>query len=491
MNTLPPKIDIDGGEGLFLLPFAKRQLARFKKLLPFGKRQWKFPTEEEVTIWWGLTRDRIRIVAARNMRWFDLTAHPSVSFRFKEPYFTRYLFTPEGVKFSPLSIEAIEQLVPGSAFHERYILNALKADKPPAILNKAIPTVYLDTDLPTYFNPETGEFRIDTTRLAVDYPEDRIAYLNPFDINFGVVSIDENEVPTFDNNSITVNSGQVDPINWPTIPVQSSVICPTTWKYAVTTYTPDLGTVHSVGEYGRQKEAMVGNSQTSGPTGTFLTDNHISISETCPLIAHNGTFSWGLVNATIFGHGFVVSDFVPADITGAVVSRFLLGKALGTDAIDQIDVYAEGKIKVGDVEICPGIGDVVHYDSPIAIASDCVIDYFVVNPGSFLNYNDRSTIVLYDTTRETKTFLDYPPLPADHSLGIGLIFDPTKGHYAYLKALAGFDAAQQAFLLDSSESNKTTLRLTYEVIINNGISDAWLYFFRPNETLGPLKELGA
>lgn len=65
MIELPPKIDIDGGDGLFLLPFAKSQLARFKKLLPFGKRRWTLPTGEEVTIWWGLVRDRIRITAKK------------------------------------------------------------------------------------------------------------------------------------------------------------------------------------------------------------------------------------------------------------------------------------------------------------------------------------------------------------------------------------------------------------------------------------------
>jgi hypothetical protein len=64
MIVLPPKIDIDSGDGLFLLPFAKRQLARFKKLLPSGKRHWTLPSGEEVTIWWGLMRDRIKIVAA-------------------------------------------------------------------------------------------------------------------------------------------------------------------------------------------------------------------------------------------------------------------------------------------------------------------------------------------------------------------------------------------------------------------------------------------
>jgi hypothetical protein len=61
---LGPKIDIDGLDSVWLLPWAKRQLARFKKLFKFGKRQWNLPTGEEVTIWWGMMRDRIRITAA-------------------------------------------------------------------------------------------------------------------------------------------------------------------------------------------------------------------------------------------------------------------------------------------------------------------------------------------------------------------------------------------------------------------------------------------
>lgn len=65
MIALPPKIDVDGPDGLFLIPFAKRQLARFKKLLPSGKRRWSLPTGEEVTIWWGLMQDRVRITAAK------------------------------------------------------------------------------------------------------------------------------------------------------------------------------------------------------------------------------------------------------------------------------------------------------------------------------------------------------------------------------------------------------------------------------------------
>lgn len=75
MIELPPKIDIDGDGGLFLLPFAKRQLARFKKLLPFGKRDWKLPDGQEVTIWWGLMRDRIRITADVGKPWRDLRAN--------------------------------------------------------------------------------------------------------------------------------------------------------------------------------------------------------------------------------------------------------------------------------------------------------------------------------------------------------------------------------------------------------------------------------
>ena len=58
-----PKIDIDGKDAAWLIPWANRQLARFKKLFKEGKRQWKFPAGEEVTIWWGLMRDKIRIVA--------------------------------------------------------------------------------------------------------------------------------------------------------------------------------------------------------------------------------------------------------------------------------------------------------------------------------------------------------------------------------------------------------------------------------------------
>lgn len=58
------KIDIDGVGGLWLLPFAKRQLNRFKKLFPFGVRRFHLPDGEEVTIWWGGYRDRIRIVVA-------------------------------------------------------------------------------------------------------------------------------------------------------------------------------------------------------------------------------------------------------------------------------------------------------------------------------------------------------------------------------------------------------------------------------------------
>jgi hypothetical protein len=61
------KLDIDGTSGLWLLPFAKRQLARFKTLLPFGKRRFNLPAGEEVTIWWGQMNDRIRIVAKKMM----------------------------------------------------------------------------------------------------------------------------------------------------------------------------------------------------------------------------------------------------------------------------------------------------------------------------------------------------------------------------------------------------------------------------------------
>lgn len=63
--TDPIKIDIDGPNGLWLLSFAKRQLARFKTLLPFGVRRHTMPTGEEVTYWWGTGRDRIRITAIK------------------------------------------------------------------------------------------------------------------------------------------------------------------------------------------------------------------------------------------------------------------------------------------------------------------------------------------------------------------------------------------------------------------------------------------
>lgn len=75
MIKLPPKIDIDGPDGAFLIPFAKRQLARFKKLLPFGKRDWKLPDGEEVTIWWGQMQDRIRITADVGKPWRDLRSN--------------------------------------------------------------------------------------------------------------------------------------------------------------------------------------------------------------------------------------------------------------------------------------------------------------------------------------------------------------------------------------------------------------------------------
>lgn len=80
MIELPPKIDIDGDGGLFLLPFAKRQLARFKKLLPSGKRRWTMPTGEEVTIWWGMMRDRIRVTAKQGFEFLvtegNTAGHP-------------------------------------------------------------------------------------------------------------------------------------------------------------------------------------------------------------------------------------------------------------------------------------------------------------------------------------------------------------------------------------------------------------------------------
>jgi hypothetical protein len=59
-----PKIDIDGASAAWLLPFAKRQLERFRKLFPFGVRRFHLPRGREITIWWGGFRDRIRITSA-------------------------------------------------------------------------------------------------------------------------------------------------------------------------------------------------------------------------------------------------------------------------------------------------------------------------------------------------------------------------------------------------------------------------------------------
>jgi len=72
-----PKIDIDGKDAAWLIPWANRQLARFKKLFKEGKRQWKFPAGEEVTIWWGLMRDKIRIIAAGTKLAFGV--HPDTA----------------------------------------------------------------------------------------------------------------------------------------------------------------------------------------------------------------------------------------------------------------------------------------------------------------------------------------------------------------------------------------------------------------------------
>lgn len=56
-----PKLDVDGA-GAWLLPWAKQQLARLKKLVKFGTRQFNLPTGEEVTVSWGFL-DKIRITA--------------------------------------------------------------------------------------------------------------------------------------------------------------------------------------------------------------------------------------------------------------------------------------------------------------------------------------------------------------------------------------------------------------------------------------------
>lgn len=57
-----PRIDVDASAA-WLLPWAKQQLARFKRLAPaYGQRHFRLPTGEQVTLGWGF-RDRIRIEA--------------------------------------------------------------------------------------------------------------------------------------------------------------------------------------------------------------------------------------------------------------------------------------------------------------------------------------------------------------------------------------------------------------------------------------------
>jgi len=62
--ALPPKIDIDGVHAAWLLPWGKRLLAAAKRSLPFGVRRFVLDSGEKVTIWWGYSRDRIKLEAA-------------------------------------------------------------------------------------------------------------------------------------------------------------------------------------------------------------------------------------------------------------------------------------------------------------------------------------------------------------------------------------------------------------------------------------------
>jgi hypothetical protein len=61
----PPHIDIDSPQAAALIPYAKREIERVRKTLRFGKRRIKFPTGEEITIWWGGLVDKIRIITKR------------------------------------------------------------------------------------------------------------------------------------------------------------------------------------------------------------------------------------------------------------------------------------------------------------------------------------------------------------------------------------------------------------------------------------------